>query len=131
MRLPTTMSSITAASTPETGAAGVCARDGAKPTSSANPTIGPRQASRRPGRPRQAADFTPNVTVMVTFLRLSATSQNGFKCAAQGFVPKHKSAAHSLVRDHALTSQQKLVGEIAGHIVQQRCGNAKYGRPLK
>jgi hypothetical protein len=46
-------------------------------------------------------------------------------------VPEHESAAQRLVRNHALSTQQKFVGEIAGRVMQQRGWNAEYRRPLQ
>src|SRR6266478_7273184 len=57
---------------------------------------------------------------------LALPLQNSLEGTAQGFMPKHEPAAQCLVRDDALASQQKLIGEIAGQAMEQCCGNAKY-----
>src|SRR5882672_12892131 len=65
------------------------------------------------------------------FVGKTAPLQDGLEGTAQGFMPEHESAAQRLVRDDALASQQKLVGEIAGHVMQQRSWNAKHRRSMK
>jgi hypothetical protein len=45
--------------------------------------------------------------------------------AAQRFVAKHEAAAQRLVRNHPLTAEQKLVGEVAGRTMKQRCRDSK------
>src|SRR5882757_10313479 len=61
----------------------------------------------------------------------SAHSQNGLEGTAQGFMPKHESAAQRLVGNDALPSQQKFIGEIAGHMMEQSGENAKDRGPLQ
>jgi hypothetical protein len=51
------------------------------------------------------------------------------RCA--GLVPKDKTAAQRLVRDHALSAQQQFVGKIAGQAMQQRCRDEKHRGPLQ
>src|SRR6266852_3906787 len=62
---------------------------------------------------------------------LALPLQNSLECTAQGFMPKHEPAAQRLVRDDALPSQQKLIGEIAGQAMEQCCRNAKYRRSMQ
>src|ERR1700740_3295174 len=58
-------------------------------------------------------------------------SQNRVKGAAQGFVTEHEAVAQRLVRNHALASEQQLIGKVAAEAPQQRIRNAEPRRPVQ
>jgi hypothetical protein len=58
---------------------------------------------------------------------MALSSQDRLERAAQRFVPKHKTAAQRLVRQHALTAEQKLVGEAAAGAGLQEWGTSRAG----